>query len=107
MMSNFAIKNDGSPGNNYCQSLCRLTDDYFHPACDDLRRALGSLYPAQPNPPDVEAVTNPPILEPPRGAAAAQGVDHRDNDGQTALHGEAALNRCKDKSVVNLVDESG
>ena len=73
MMESFAKKNDGSPGNNYCQSLCQLTDDSFHPACDDLRRALGSLYPAQPNPPDVEAVTNPPILEPSRGAAAAQG----------------------------------
>merc|ERR1719461_302662 len=38
----------------------------------------------------------------------AQGVDDRDNDGlSTALQGEAAMNRCKDKSVVNLVDESG
>ena len=34
-------------------------------------------------------------------------MDNRDNDGQTALQGEAAMNRCKDKSVVNLVDESG
>ena len=71
MMNSFAEKNDGSPGNNYCQSLCQVTDDSFHPACDDLRRALGSLYPAQPNPQDTQAMKNPPILEPPRGAAAA------------------------------------
>jgi len=70
MMKSFAEKNDGSPGNNYCQGLCQLTDDSFHPACDDLRRALGSLYPVQANPPNMEAVKNPPILDPPRGAAA-------------------------------------
>jgi len=39
---------------------------------------------------------------------AKRGVDDRDNDGlSTALQGETAINRCKDKSVVNLVDESG
>jgi len=77
MMNSFAERNDGSPGNNFCQSLCQVTDDSFNPACDDLRRALGSLYPAQPNPPhDMKAMKNPPILEPLRGAATAAAVNN-------------------------------
>jgi len=80
LLGNFAHTTTEA-GNNFCQDLCRIPQNSsgtnevrYHPGCEDLRRALASLYPKATSGQSPQVISGPGTMVSPASKLPVQGA---------------------------------